>query len=149
MTLTIQPDLVKAYRASEYVVFYGSRDIKFRVGETSADISELMRIANVTTASFLTASNPRSEGGAPTRWADAQAALTKDIAELGLTALPGEGRDPTGAWLAEPSLLVLGISLSDAELLAERYRQNAFLWIGSCAGKTTLNLTAPCLNAKD
>lgn len=74
---------------------------------------------------------------------DAQTALLNDLCALGVAYVAGEGRDPTGEWPAEPSLLVLGIKLSDGDHLARKYRQNAFVWVGNTVGLPSLKLMRP------
>jgi len=43
--------------------------------------------------------------------------------------IPGVGRDPRGEWPAEPSVLVLGISRREAEILGRSYEQNAVVFV--------------------
>jgi hypothetical protein len=45
-----------------------------------------------------------------------------------LTFLPGLGKDPDGIWPPEISILILGLSLEAGKTLAQKYRQNAFVW---------------------
>ena len=41
----------------------------------------------------------------------------------------GEGRDPEGDWPAEPSVLAVGISRHEAEVIGRSYEQNAIVFI--------------------
>jgi len=48
--------------------------------------------------------------------------------EAGYACVPGMGRDPGGEWPSEPSVLVLGISRREAEVLGRSYDQNAIVF---------------------
>lgn len=145
MTHSIHPELVRAYRMTDYVVFRDAGSFVLNVGRVSDELARTMTRSEVSTAAFLTASNPASQQGDPSRWSEAQARLEADLSGLGLKWMNGEGRDPAGGWLSEPSMLVLGIALPDAERLARRYGQNGFLWIGSGIGLPALKLMHPLL----
>ncbi|HEX5093609.1 MAG TPA: DUF3293 domain-containing protein [Burkholderiales bacterium] len=99
-----------------------------RVGERSDQLDAMLEDAGVATAAFVTAANP---GGMP---ADAREnalsteALLNAQREAGYACFPGAGRDPLGAWPAEPSALVLGISRREAEMLGRSYDQNAIVF---------------------
>lgn len=43
--------------------------------------------------------------------------------------LPAEGRDPTGAWEAEASVLAFGLDAGQARELMARYQQHAIVWL--------------------
>ena len=102
-----------------------------------------MKIRGVTSAAFLTAFNPYSVLLTAEENLHNQHSLISDIHSLGLTSIAGEGSDSSNLWPSEPSVLALGISLQSAELLADRYGQNAFLWISSDDGFVSLNLRYP------
>lgn len=57
---SISPKLIKAYREAIYVVHLGDREIALQVGKVSAELAELMKDWEVSTAAFLTAFNPYS-----------------------------------------------------------------------------------------
>jgi hypothetical protein len=73
--------------------------------------------------------------------------LIADIQALGLKWIAGEGADESNRWPSEPSVLVLGISHQNTELLAEKYGQNAYLWIEGHDGLVNLNLRYPVRDA--
>ena len=47
--------------------------------------------------------------------------------------LEGLGQHPSNQWPGEPSVLILGLSLAAAKVLAEDFEQNAFVWSGAGA----------------
>jgi hypothetical protein len=142
-THSISPELVKAYCEADYVIHIADADIALRVGKASPKLAELMRGYEVNSAAYLTAFNPFSALLSSQENELNQSALVADIHSLGLKYLLGEGKDVTNLWASEASALALGISFESAELLAERYKQNAFLWISSKDAFVSLNLRYP------
>ncbi|HET7197079.1 MAG TPA: DUF3293 domain-containing protein, partial [Burkholderiales bacterium] len=122
--MPLSAELLEAYRATQYVV----RDppLVIRIGEPNAALDALLGAAG--TAAFLTAANPRSERRSEEENRRLTAALRQALDGRRLQYREGEGRDPRGAWQAEPSLLVLGIGREEALGLARRFAQNAFVW---------------------
>ena len=141
MKRSIDPSLVKAYREAHYAVFAEPEEFVLRVEHASHALAQLMKRKQISTAAYLTASNPESQPGDASVWDEAQRSLLSDLDAMNLPYVGGEGRDPTGQWPSEASVLVLGITRNDSERLAYRYRQNAFLWIGSEAAIPSLILT--------
>ena len=135
----IAPDLVEAYRDALYVIHGEGGDIQLRVGQPSLELISLMKWFGAKSAAFITAFNPNSIIATAEVNAHNHNALIKDIKSLGLESITGEGGDPLNLWPTEPSVLVLGISHQIAELLADRYGQNAYLWIECDDGLVNLN----------
>lgn len=136
----IPPELAKAYHEALYVIHGESGDIQLRVGQPSLELVSLMKMYGVKSAAFLTAFNPHSNLATSEVNVFNHNALIDDIHTLGLRHISGEGGDPSNLWPSEPSVLVLDISHQNAELLADRYRQNAYLWISGDDGLVNLNL---------
>jgi len=139
----ISAELEKAYREALYVIHWEDDNIVLRVGHANPELATLMKIRGVTSAAFLTAFNPYSVLLTAEENLHNQYSLISDIHSLGLIGIVGEGSDSSNLWPSEPSILVLGISLHNAELLADRYGQNGFLWISSDDGFVVLNLGYP------
>ena len=80
------------------------------------------------TAAFVTAANPKGRRGS--RWENevANAALVKSQSEAGFRCFEGEGRAPDGSW-TEKSVLVVGISRADAEIVGRAFAQNAIVFV--------------------
>ena len=139
----IDPALIKAYRQSVYEINMLEQDLILCIGEANHPLVELMKQEQVTTAAYLTAFNPYSQQLALEKNQVAQEHLLADLDSRSLQYLSGQGRDTAGLWHPEPSVLALGITLQDAEILADRYGQNAFVWIGSLDGLVSLRLRFP------
>lgn len=125
--MPLRPELLAAYRAAEYVVC-ATPETVLRVGEKSADLDALLEAEGATGAAFLTAANPGSVVKTARQNLMATATLVESQTALGYACYEGEGRDPTGAWPAEPSVLVVGIPRAEAEALGRAFGQNAIVW---------------------
>ena len=136
----IPPYLAKAYREALYFIHGEDGDIQLRVDQTSLGLALLMKDHGVRSAAFLTAFNPYSILEVAEVNLSNHNALIADVHALGLRSISGDGGDPLHLWPSEPSILVLGISHQNAELLAGRYGQNAYLWIEGDDGLVNLNL---------
>ena len=126
-----------------YVIYQDGGDILLKIDEANSDLAALMKSHGVTSAALITAFNPHSVPSTAEENIRNHNALIADIHGLGLKGLDAEGSDPSHVWSSEPSILILGISLSDAEGLVDRYQQNAFLWIPRDDGFVSLNLRHP------
>jgi hypothetical protein len=120
-------ELLDAYRRTLYVVF-GEPELVLRIGERNADLDELLEAEGAATAAFITAANPR--GRKRGNWENeiANAALVKSQSEAGFACYEGEGRAPDASWI-EKSVLVVGISRRDAEIVGSAFEQNAVVFV--------------------
>lgn len=121
-------DLIAAYLAADYVVF-GEPELVLRVGEASEALDALLEAEGTNTAAFVTAANPHGRPAGRTENVLATTALLEAQREAGYACLAGEGRDPQGEWPAEPSVLVLGVTRAEAEVLGRSYEQNAIVFV--------------------
>lgn len=140
---TISPKLIKAYREAVYVVHLGDREIALQVNQASSQLAELMKEWEVTTAAFLTAFNPYSQALDAQENEARQKKMWIDALPMCSKIFPGIGRDKDGQWPHELSMLTLGIHLEDAKALADKYAQNAFLWVSNEQGFVSLKLQHP------
>lgn len=120
--------LLEAYRKAEYVVF-GEPPLVLRIGEANRRLDGMLEAARKETAAFITACNARGERRSDSDNQAAQVRLERALEEKPYGCYPGEGRDAEGRGLAEPSLLVVGISRADAEAFGRRFEQNAVVFI--------------------
>lgn len=130
--MALPPDLEHAYRLAHYVVF-GAPDLVIRVGEPSAELDALLEADGVDSAAFLTAANPNGMLQSEAENEVSRLALHQVLADAGYSCYVGEGRDPSGAWPAEPSILAVGITRHEAEVIGRSYEQNALVFIGKGA----------------
>jgi N-formylglutamate amidohydrolase len=125
-------ELIAAYQDAEYVVV---SDVEFvmSVDQYCSTLKLLMVDNNSRQAAFITAFNPFSKMLDGNQNQRRHQRLIRDITELGLTFIEGIGRDKSGEWPGETSLLILGISLLEAQRLGRRYGQNAVIFIAEDA----------------
>ena len=127
------------------------RDLRERldlreIGDTRVGLRSLMSGYGVTTAAVLTAFNPGSVMCSDEANFSAQAELVKWLDEHGYVMFDARGEDSAGVWPSEASVLVLGIPQHVAEQLADRFGQNAFLWVGTPDSFVSLKLRKGLLN---
>lgn len=137
---TVHPSLVRAYREAIYIVNEGDEAISLKVGEVSHALASLMSCHKSHTAAILTAYNPYSETKSLEENESSQAKLKNALSLKAKSCINAIGTDAKGEWEPEPSILALDISLQDAELLADEYGQNAFIWINNSDGFVSLRL---------
>jgi hypothetical protein len=116
-----------AFHATEYYVDIPGDSFVLRIGTPSPALQRLHQTYGVTSSAYLTAWNPLGEIATPEQNAGSQAALARDLDDLDVTTLPGEGKDPASGW-AEQSLLALGLPREQAVALGSKYRQLAIVF---------------------
>ncbi|SMG07390.1 DUF3293 domain-containing protein [Paraburkholderia susongensis] len=124
----IDPATIKAYRETNYCV-EGDMPITLQVDQKNDALSTLHKAMGVESSVFITAWNPYSRKCDDETNAGLQKKLIDELTTRGLRFVNGVGRHPASDW-AEPSFLVLGISLEAAKRLGKQYEQNAIVWCG-------------------
>jgi hypothetical protein len=81
----------------------------------------------------LTAYNPFAQQVDDASNLQRQEALMQEVIRRSLVFLHGEGQHPTNGWPAEPSVLVLGLSLEAAKVMGRKHEQAAIVWSGPTA----------------
>lgn len=123
----IDPDLERAYRATSYWVDEDAGRFTIRCDEPCPALDRLLADAGATNWAFLTAWNPRSTLLTPEENLARQWRLEDAVGRGGWTWHRGAGVADRGGWPAEPSLLVLGITLAEAKALGRAFGQHAIL----------------------
>jgi hypothetical protein len=124
-----EQDLIDLYRQALYVVQLDERELILRIGQPEALLDELLEAAVTDTAAFMTACNPASVPLTDAENASRQVEFKAAITAAGYTCYAGEGRAPAGDWQPEESFLILGLDRSAANALAQRFGQNAYVWL--------------------
>jgi hypothetical protein len=125
--MAIASELLSAYEATDFVVF--DQEWVLKIGVASPRIDALLDRHGAIRATVVTAFNPRSKVLAPDQNAARHDRLVRLLEERGLPFLCGEGRDPSGHWIAETECIVFGIPLAEGLALARRFDQNAVVFI--------------------
>lgn len=105
--------------------------LTLRIGRPCAELNRLHARYGVSSSAYLTACNPH---GKLLPEANNRQRMTQLLNELNASQrrfLMGTAEDPAGVWPAEQSVLIVGISMSDATNLALHYEQNALVFIGA------------------
>jgi Protein of unknown function (DUF3293) len=128
--------LLRAYAETDYCVWEDRTDalaFVLKVAEVSRPLAELHKKSGVDCSAFITACNPWGQAFSVHANEARQRALQGVLKQRSLRWLGGIGQDPSSQWPGEPSVLVLGLSLAAAKVLAEDFEQNAFIWSGADA----------------
>ena len=99
-----------------------------KIGKESKELRGLYDKYGYQTAAFLTAFNPYSEPATSTQNEAAHKHLMEDLSKKSVMVLEGVGQDSKKEWPPEKSVLVLGLTMSDARDIGNKFRQNAFVW---------------------
>lgn len=146
---TISPALVKAYRNAHYYVHHGQEVLLLKVGFINHALGNLLQAQGQATAALITAYNPYSQIQTPEQNMLAHQQLLEVLAKANVKVIEGFGSDPNEDWDPEYSVLALGLTLCQAEQLADAFGQNAFLWIANPQGFVNLKLRYPVGNPED
>lgn len=130
--MSIAPATLRAYRETEYRVL-GSEGFVLRIGQPSAELLAAHRRHQVACSAFLTACNPFSQPTDAAINSARQAELRAELERRSLVHVPGIGQHPANGWPGEESVLVFGLALQAARVLAARFEQNALVWSGADA----------------
>lgn len=125
--------LIQAFLETHYRVHQHGPDkppLTLSVGQASPDLITLHQAHGVDRSAFLTAYNPFAKKVDEAVNLKRQEELKQELSSRSLTFLPGKGQHPTNGWPAEPSVLVLDISLEDAKVMGRKYEQAAIVWSG-------------------
>ena len=125
----VSSEQLAAFHATEYHVDAANGSFILRVGEHSPALQQLHEAHGAISSAYLTAWNPLGEIVSPDRNAESQTGLQHDLDDLHITAVQGEGRDPSSNW-TEQSLLAVGLSREQAVALGNKYQQLAILFSG-------------------
>lgn len=117
-----------AYRATTYIAYLPENTLTLRVDEPCRELDRLLESSGCSTWAFISACNPGSRRLNEMENSARHARLIETVNELGLQWHEGKGLADTPGWLPEASLLILGISRSDALVLASQFGQNAILF---------------------
>ncbi|ROH86242.1 DUF3293 domain-containing protein [Pseudomethylobacillus aquaticus] len=130
-----------AYMSTDYVVM-SEPAFTLKVGIESSALSQLHKSYGVDSSVFITAWNPGSVPRSKIENEKRQVELMEILRFRSLDYFHAEGIHPSGQWPAEPSVLVLGLSLEAGKKLGRQFSQNAILWAGPDAKPTLVMINA-------
>ena len=124
----LDPELIDAYKSTLFQIFLDDTIVTLKIGDTCEPLRNLFQQYLVESACYITAHNPFGRLLSKTE----NQTRNKELrSELGAQyqIYEGVGIDPAGEWEGEQSIFALGVSLSEATDLAERYEQNAVVFV--------------------
>ena len=121
-------ELRTAYEATDYIV-HADEEIHLEVGSPPpGELLKFLTDSQASTAALVTAWNPFSRALPDPINRLRQRQLLHDLSQRGIRPVAAEGRDRSGEWPAEPSVLALGLPRQAADELLVRYQQHALVW---------------------
>jgi len=131
--MSTQQALIAACSATQFEAETPEGLIVLRIGERSEALARLYRVTGTQTAAYVTAWNPGSVPQAMEQNRSAQSELLGSRVAEGYRHYEGFGREPTGQWPSEGSVLVLGISAGTACTLGCQHGQAAIVVVAADA----------------
>jgi|GEM_PF-6032825 len=120
--------LLKVYNETEYRLLL-EPVIVLVPGQTSSAADDLLNSLGNRSGIVMTAYNPMSVTKTAAENAKAQNQLIEDINSRGLQHLPAEGVGMDGLWPPESSIFLCGLNSTEANDLAVKYQQAAFVGV--------------------
>jgi hypothetical protein len=122
---TLPPDLVQAYAETEFRL--AANKITVIVGRHNPQLNQLLQQYNANCAAIITAYNPYSIPHTLEQNINLNLSLAQDIAAY--HTIQCTGIHPSNNWTPESGYMILDITQQDADTLAIKYQQNAYIWI--------------------
>lgn len=119
--------LEAAYRQTTFYVDHPSGDFGIKLDEPCPRLDALLTTYAVKQWAYVTAWNPRSRALSAEENAARHEELLAQLAPLGYPVFTGRGQPDNVDWVAEESLLILGIDENPALLLGEGFEQHAIV----------------------
>ena len=120
-----QQELMVAYTETHFEAETPEGLIVLRIGQRNEALAQLYRVSGTQSAAYITAWNPASVPQREERNRSAHMELLQSLNAAQCHYYEGFGRDPTGQWPAERSVLALGISEEMACSLGRQFGQAA------------------------
>jgi hypothetical protein len=121
----LDTDLIQAYRAAVYRI-----DDRFdlKIDQHSPELKAWLHRHGIESCALITAANPAGRLRSPAFNSQVNGELEALIIEFGHIYCPTVALDPLSQWPPEAGFLIGGIDYADAESLAQRFDQNAWVW---------------------
>jgi hypothetical protein len=117
-------NLIEAYKNTKYKVF--NPNLVIEIGVMNNDLNDILSKNNATEWAYITAFNPYSKVLTDSENKDRHLELQEVNKSFLTYEGHGVGTDPS--WEPELSLLVIGISKSEAILIGKKFEQNAIVY---------------------
>ena len=128
MRTELHPALRKAYRESLYTAHLPSADAVITIGHASPPVDAWLNEVERRSAVFITAQNPMSRQLTDDDNEHRHDQLIAAAKAQGWAVTEARGRGASGEW-SEDSLLIAGLSVTEANQLARQFEQAGYVWI--------------------
>jgi hypothetical protein len=125
----IDPDLLKAFQTTRFIVSTPQAEFALRIGEGSTELDELMTTAGALSCAFVTAWNPRAAKLPEIANRAKHCQLIQEVQRRRYLFLPGRGVGENPAWASEQSILIVAISRESAKELGTLFDQIAIVFV--------------------
>jgi len=119
--------MIAAYQGTIFRVL-AEETLDLIVGERCEPLRQLYELYGCASSAFITAYSPYSVAVSATENTIAQKKLEEELTRYSIRYIAGIGEDREGLWPGEPSVLALGLSLSEAKSWGTEFKQNAIVW---------------------
>jgi len=116
------------YQQAIYQAYIDGETISLSIGEYNSQLNKLLKKHNCDNWAFITAANPYSQPLSESENQQRHQQLIEATKSSQLTTYAAVGKDKTGAWTPETSLVILGIDRPSAIALGNLFEQNAIVW---------------------
>ena len=123
----ISPTLWSAYHSTTFRATVDEMDIRIRPGQMEPSLDRALRARGATSWAYITAWDPGSAELPPGENGARHDHLKNEVTGLRFEAFEGYGEPTNPNWMPERSLLVFGISASEAVAMGRRYGQIAIV----------------------
>src|SRR6266566_2703825 len=123
MVFMVKPELLEAYKRTEFIVDLPDRRTVIRHGHRNSFIEWTLSKHATKTGAFITAHNPGSRRLSDVENRERHRLLIADVEEQGLAYLMGRGIGEDHDWPAEESVFVIGTSHDQATALGKKCGQ--------------------------
>jgi hypothetical protein len=120
--------LLPFYLATTYRAKAPAGPIDLRIGQPSPRLDRLLDSLGAREWAFISAANPRSQPLSESENESRHSTFRALMEQKSFQVFEGEGIPDQPGWTAEPSLLILAVTLEEALELAAGFGQNAIVW---------------------
>ena len=120
--------LKRAYQQAIYEVYYGKETIRLRIGDDNLQLEKLLKDCDGKTWALITAFNPYSQPLSAAENQQRHQSLLNCLQAMNFTIFDAVGKDDSGNWTPETSILIVGIDLIQAKEIGCKFQQNAIVY---------------------
>ncbi len=129
MVFMVKPELLEAYKRTEFIVDLPDRQTVICHGQRNSVIEQILSQHTTKAGAIITAHNPGSRRLSDGENCERHRLLIADVEKQGFAYLTGRGIGEDHDWPAEESVFVIGTTHDQATALGKKCGQLAIVWI--------------------